>query len=307
MNTEYTRFIDQSNLVSLVPSTITWEQLEPGELDVAYRVLQVGPLVVSSRTVNLAFRGYAQVSAHRSGIIAVESDGLARWRGTEFDATRLAVGNEIDVRTSGKTTIFGMVVDERALGSRVPDSLDASDLVDRLTHNKVTHAPDGAGAFRAAIKAICGHREVPLAASGTLIPMMAAMLDSADEYSVERSHCLNRRYAAVRACEKYMREHVAETITLLDLSRASGMRSRSLMNAFEAIVGFSPMDYLKRLRLSAVRRALVRPGSAPTRIIDIAMEWGFSHMGHFARDYRAMFGEPPSQTLAGVRRALAVT
>jgi hypothetical protein len=26
------------------------------------------------------------------------------------------------------------------------------------------------------------------------------------------------------------------------------------------------------------------------------MEWGFDHMGHFAADYRTMFGERPSET-----------
>jgi AraC family ethanolamine operon transcriptional activator len=94
-----------------------------------------------------------------------------------------------------------------------------------------------------------------------------------------------------------MREHIDETITLLDLSRACGMRSRSLINAFEAITGLSPMDFLKRLRLSAVRTMLLRADARATRIIDVATAWGFWHMGHFAHDYRVMFGEAPSQTL----------
>ena len=57
------------------------------------------------------------------------------------------------------------------------------------------------------------------------------------------------------------------------------------------------MDYLKRLRLNGVRRALQRAHKARTRIIDVATAWGFWHMGHFATDYRRMFGEAPSQTL----------
>jgi AraC family ethanolamine operon transcriptional activator len=34
-----------------------------------------------------------------------------------------------------------------------------------------------------------------------------------------------------------------------------------------------------------------------SRVADIAIRWGFWHMGQFARDYRAMFGELPSETL----------
>ena len=57
------------------------------------------------------------------------------------------------------------------------------------------------------------------------------------------------------------------------------------------------MDYLKRLRLNGVHRALRVADKANTRIIDVATAWGFWHMGHFASDYRAMFGVSPSQTL----------
>ena len=64
-------------------------------------------------------------------------------------------------------------------------------------------------------------------------------------------------------------------------------------------MGFSPMDYLKRLRLTSVRSALLRADPRAMRVIDVAMDWGFGHMGHFAHDYRVMFGEAPSQTLLG--------
>jgi len=92
-----------------------------------------------------------------------------------------------------------------------------------------------------------------------------------------------------------MHEHVDEPISLQDLSDACGFRPRSLINAFEAFTGVSPMMYLKAMRLNGVRKALRATGHR-ARIIDIAMDWGFEHMGHFAADYRAMFGERPSET-----------
>jgi AraC family ethanolamine operon transcriptional activator len=122
---------------------------------------------------------------------------------------------------------------------------------------------------------------------------------------VERNAAARRRFAAVRFCEQYMREHLDTRLTILDLSIACGMRSRSLINAFEAITGFGPADHLKRLRLSGVRRELQRADKSQVKVIDIAMDWGFWHMSHFAKDYRShfakdyrvMFGESPSQTL----------
>ncbi len=94
-----------------------------------------------------------------------------------------------------------------------------------------------------------------------------------------------------------MREHLAAELTLLRLSQVSGMRVRSLINAFEAVTGLSPMVYLKRLRLSGARQSLRHANKMQTRIIDVATDWGFWHMGHFAATYRAMFGETPSETL----------
>lgn len=298
MDTEHTKLIDQSQLISLVRSTIVWQQLQPGQLDVAFKVLQVAPLTISSRTFNLAFHGHAQMASGRSGVMTIESATEGRWRGSPFEGANVAVGNEVDVRTTGPSSLLAIAVDRDELEQRFPDAVDAADVVDKLAQNKVMRNPVAAGRLRVAIKYMCAHRELlPSTASGALIPLLASTLEQIDGHSVERSHCLNRRYAAVRTCETYMREHVAETVTLLDLSQACGMRTRSLINAFEAVTGYSPMDYLKRLRLSAVRSMLLRASPRSTRVIDVATESGFWHMGHFARDYRVMFGEAPSQTL----------
>ena len=48
--------------------------------------------------------------------------------------------------------------------------------------------------------------------------------------------------------------------------------------------------------VQALRRA--QPEESVT---EIAMSWGFSHMGRFSVEYRKRFGEPPSDTLRRVR------
>lgn len=82
-----------------------------------------------------------------------------------------------------------------------------------------------------------------------------------------------------------------------DLCERLHVTRRTLQNHFHSVLGMAPSEYLKRVRLNAVRRAL-QHGSDPARSVhDIAMHWGFFHLGHFSHDYRELFGELPSSTL----------
>jgi AraC-like DNA-binding protein len=77
-----------------------------------------------------------------------------------------------------------------------------------------------------------------------------------------------------------------------------GLGRRTVEYLFRDLLGVGPATYLKLLRLNAVRSALraADPGSGTVK--RTALEWGFWHLGHFAADYRNLFGETPQQTLA---------
>jgi AraC family ethanolamine operon transcriptional activator len=60
----------------------------------------------------------------------------------------------------------------------------------------------------------------------------------------------------------------------------------------------SPHAYLKSRRLLLVRRALLDRRDGPDLVKSVALDHGFWHLGHFARDYCALFGELPSETFA---------
>jgi len=82
-----------------------------------------------------------------------------------------------------------------------------------------------------------------------------------------------------------------------DICAATGLSWRSLDRAFKECFGIGPKRYLLNLRLTQVRRQLK---SAPprTKVVDIANDWGFWHMGDFAREYRKIFCESPTELLA---------
>jgi AraC family ethanolamine operon transcriptional activator len=87
-------------------------------------------------------------------------------------------------------------------------------------------------------------------------------------------------------------------VTLTDLCQACGLSRRTLFYSFEQTLGVSPMKYLKVLRLQGVRRALQAANPDHYTVQGLAYNFGFWSMGHFARDYKTLFGESPAQTLA---------
>ncbi len=63
-------------------------------------------------------------------------------------------------------------------------------------------------------------------------------------------------------------------------------------------MGISPAQYIRVIKLNHIRRILKASNPETTLIQDIAYDWGFWHQSNFIHNYKMMFGELPSQTLA---------
>lgn len=106
-----------------------------------------------------------------------------------------------------------------------------------------------------------------------------------------------RRSQLVKQADDYMRSHIEQPLTLTDLCQALGTSSRALCYGFQEMFGTSPMFYLKILRLQGVYRVLKAAKPSRNTVTEVATQFGFYHLGYFARDYKQMFGESPSETL----------
>lgn len=100
-----------------------------------------------------------------------------------------------------------------------------------------------------------------------------------------------------RACA-LMREHHGEALTVGDVAEALQVSVRALQDCFRRELRTTPMAYLRECRLDAVHRAL-RAAEPGVSVTALAVRHGFTHLGRFAGDYRARFGESPSTTLRG--------
>ena len=106
----------------------------------------------------------------------------------------------------------------------------------------------------------------------------------------------------VKRAVDYLESHLDLPVTMADLVAASQVAGRTLIQHFRDFKGTSPMRYLREARFARVRRELLAadPEESVTRI---ASDWGFTHLGRFAVEYRRRFGECPSDTLRRKGRA----
>jgi len=102
----------------------------------------------------------------------------------------------------------------------------------------------------------------------------------------------------VKVAQDFMVMNLQRPLTLADICQAVHASKRSLHYGFQDLFGMGPMAFLKVLRLHAIRRLLLSAEPKSLQVKEVACAWGFYSMGHFARDYKQLFGESPSQTLA---------
>jgi AraC family transcriptional regulator, ethanolamine operon transcriptional activator len=100
----------------------------------------------------------------------------------------------------------------------------------------------------------------------------------------------------VRRSHELIIANPEEPLSVLDLCAKLKVSRRTVQNSFQAITHMTPVDYLRSIRLNAVRRVLRSTRARDVSIREAARRWGFLHLGHFAREYQLQFSELPSQT-----------
>jgi AraC-like DNA-binding protein len=129
--------------------------------------------------------------------------------------------------------------------------------------------------------------------------LVSELLDALDEAMPVSGRPMARtRAQLLRKALDVIESHADQPVSIAEVERRSGAGTRTLRYAFQEAFGVSPKQYLQAHRLNQVRRQLRIGRPEETTISDIANDWGFWHMGQFARDYRRMFGKLPSETLA---------
>lgn len=99
----------------------------------------------------------------------------------------------------------------------------------------------------------------------------------------------------VQRAEEYMEAHCAEPIQIVDVLQACRCPKRELFRAFRRHRNYTPRQFLEQVRLARVHGDLT--GGTAQSVTQVALRWGFTHLGRFSKLYRDKYGQTPSQTL----------
>jgi AraC family transcriptional regulator, ethanolamine operon transcriptional activator len=117
----------------------------------------------------------------------------------------------------------------------------------------------------------------------------------------EVKHPLGRhlvpRTQIIRMSMDFVDQHDGEYLSVEQLATAAGVSERTLRDAFQRYFGVAPVRYLNRRTLHQIRKALKAADPSVATVTEIAAQFGVWQFGRFARDYRLLFRELPSETL----------
>jgi AraC family transcriptional regulator, ethanolamine operon transcriptional activator len=112
---------------------------------------------------------------------------------------------------------------------------------------------------------------------------------------VRRPNVAHRAQLLRKACE-IIDGKLTDGLTMSELCWMIGTSRRTLENIFMEAFNVSPYQYVRTMRLNAIRKALLSAENASISIGEVASRWGIWHLSRFAADYRSIFGELPSET-----------
>ena len=90
-------------------------------------------------------------------------------------------------------------------------------------------------------------------------------------------------------------DNYKESLDMETLARICDMSVSSFHNHFKKITLHTPLQYIKKIRLTKAKDLLVR---YDYKVVDVANELGYDNPSHFSRDFKSYFGFSPKEAKA---------
>ncbi len=100
--------------------------------------------------------------------------------------------------------------------------------------------------------------------------------------------------ARVRRAEAFLVENWRRAFDAELVAEAAGTSPRNLFRLFREFRGYTPLEFLKRLRLERALARLRASGDSVS-VTEIALDCGWNSSSHFSKDFRDNYGLTPSE------------
>ena len=108
----------------------------------------------------------------------------------------------------------------------------------------------------------------------------------------DRRNISLRSVQRLKAAADYIEQYYTRPIKLEELAQVSKMSVSHFCSMFHVFAGTSPMEYIIRRRMSAIKELLK---NTDKKILEIATECGFNSLSNFNRGFRMYAGISPSE------------
>ena len=96
--------------------------------------------------------------------------------------------------------------------------------------------------------------------------------------------------ASLRKCKKFIDENFTENISVAEMSAVANMSVSGFSHHFKKVFGFSPGQYLIRLKIGRAQKLLI---GSDKSITEISMELGYDNVSHFNNQFKKFVGASP--------------
>jgi AraC-like DNA-binding protein len=161
---------------------------------------------------------------------------------------------------------------------------------------------DASPALLDAITHLLGLLDDPAAAdvlaAGTEREILWRLLTGPQGVTVRQIGLADSRLAHLARAITWIRGHYDQTLRIEDLAALAAMSITSFHRHFRALTSMTPVQFQKQIRLHEARtRLLADPGD----IAGAGYAVGYASPSQFSREYRRMFGVPPSRHAPALR------
>lgn len=299
------------NFEELAESAVGWDQeyyqMAPGRFEGRIDLLQIGSSQVYRETWGrkIRYRGTAPPGAYGFAL-PLSQRGKSRWIGRPaFSNTVVlqAPDREADLVSADYWDALVLAIPEAEMVSVVSGFSDRV-CISRDLHGVVTLQQGVADKLRAVgldlLHQSTSASSVDDVQTACLTEQFAQLflwelvsaLDGSD-YTIAPT----KSTELVRQATDLVLSDPKRRMGLTDICAYLNVSLRRLHYSFQAATEDSPAIWLRRVRLNQVHKILLASSPDDVLVKQVAIDHGFLHLGHFAMQYRILFGCSPSQTL----------